>query len=526
MMEKTEITLPFQSSDPARKSFQFLEDLATAYWYSEVLFTALDLALFDWIERGFNSLDDLAEAARCRPGELMRLLRVLARTALVHDIDGRWYNGPQARMLLVSGSDDYMGDFLLYRRYMQPRWAALTEKVSRPDRSRPTPITAEDDYRIRNEHYVRSLDRLVRRKSLEILNLLDRELWHGPVLDAGGGAGSLVRALIGTRQTDIGILFDLPEVIDAAHRIYPHAEDWERILPVAGDFRCHPFSAGSFGLIVLSNFLHAYGRDTARELLKAAASLVRPDGLILIHDYFPDRMGTRPHKGAFYDLNMMLNTYDGACHESREIVGWLAAEGITRVAVRDLDTDTAVILAGGVPVQMNGETGRFEDPDEWAYTAREAGFSNAVRIAPADIVVADWPGWKCRFGCGGYGKGLQCPPDAMPPDALRSLLAEYSRAILVQGSPPGKMFHRHLLALERAAFLKGFHKALAFGAGPCTVCDSCPEDGVCRNPERARPAMEACGIDVFATVQRAGWPLEPVQDKGDWVKYMGLLLLE
>lgn len=522
MMKKTDNRLPFQTADPARKNFQFLEDMATAYWYSEVLFAALDLALFDWIEQGAGRLDDLAEAAGCRPGELARLLRVLARAELVHEIDGRWVNAPQARMFLVSGSADYMGDFLLYRRYMQPRWAALTAKMSLPERPRSKPVTAEDDYRIRNEHYVRSTDRLVCRKSLEILPILVRKPWRGPVLDVGGGAGSLGRAILSARPAEAGILFDLPEVLDAARRIYPHAGDWERIMPVAGDFRCHPFAAGSFGLVVLSNFLHAYGPGTARMLLADAAALVRPDGMILIHDYFPDRTGKNPHKGALYDLNMMLNTYDGGCHESREIVAWLENMGVTRAAVRDLDTDTSVILAGGAP----HAAGLFEDPDEWIYAAREAGFSRAAGIAPADIVVADWPGWKCRFGCGGYGKGLQCPPYAMPPEVLRSLLTEYSRAVLVQGSPPGKHFHRQLLALERSAFLKGFHKALAFGAGPCTVCESCPEDGVCRNPKAARPAMEACGIDVYATAHGAGWTLDPVQDRGDWVKYIGLLLLE
>ncbi len=37
--------LPFQSADPTRTSFQFLENLATAYWYSESLFAAIELRL-------------------------------------------------------------------------------------------------------------------------------------------------------------------------------------------------------------------------------------------------------------------------------------------------------------------------------------------------------------------------------------------------------------------------------------------------------------------------------------------------
>ena len=70
---------------------------------------------------------------------------------------------------------------------------------------------------------------------------------------------------------------------------------------------------------------------------------------------------------------------------------------------------------------------------------------------------------KCRFGCREYGKSLQCPPYAMTPEEFRSLLADYSQAIMVQDMPPGRDFHRWLLELEQEASRAEFHKALAFG---------------------------------------------------------------
>ena len=80
MMKQTGITLPFQAADPARKNFQFLEDMAAAYWYSEVLFTALDLALFDWIERGAGRIEDLAAACRRVNDFLVERFRSLLET--------------------------------------------------------------------------------------------------------------------------------------------------------------------------------------------------------------------------------------------------------------------------------------------------------------------------------------------------------------------------------------------------------------------------------------------------------------
>ncbi len=74
---------------------------------------------------------------------------------------------------------------------------------------------------------------------------------------------------------------------------------------------------------VLSNFLHAYGPDEAEQLLQRAVSMLKPGGMVVIHDYFPDRTGRSPQKGALYDLAMMLNTFNGACHTTATIGAWL-----------------------------------------------------------------------------------------------------------------------------------------------------------------------------------------------------------
>ncbi len=44
--------------------------------------------------------------------------------------------------------------------------------------------------------------------------------------------------------------------------------------------------------------------------------------------------------------------------------------------------------------------------------------------------------------------------------------------------------------------------------------------------DRARPAMEACGIDVFATVRKHGFTIDVVRTRGDPEHYFGLVLVE
>jgi len=272
----------------------------------------------------------------------------------------------------------------------------------------------------------------------------------------------------------------------------------------------------------MSNFLHAYGEKEARKLLEKALCLLKPGGKVLIHDYFPDRLGRNPQKGAVYDLAMMLNTYDGECHEASRVVSWLDAAGIRQSVVLDLETDSSLILAG----EKLSRDHLVPLPLQWADIAISEGFRRAVPIPTEKIVTAPWVRQKCRYGCEGFGKNLQCPPNGMDDLETGRMVRSYRWAILLEGAPPGREFHQRLLSLERRAFLSGFHKAFVFGAGPCTVCSKCPGEGACNRSDLARPSMEASGIDVFQTAKEAGLYLAPVEERGQYVKYIGLLLLE
>ena len=153
------------------------------------------------------------------------------------------------------------------------------------------------------------------------------------------------------------------------------------------------------------------------------------------------------------------------------------------------------------------------------------GALHAKVIPTQEVFTASWVRWKCRFGCDGYGSNRLCPPHSPSPDETRRMLDEYQRAILIHCAAYPDV--RPLIArLEREAFLGGFYKAFGFACGPCELCPACAFEKGCRHPEQARPAMEACGIDVFLTARRAGFPIEVVTSRSCRQNYYGLLLVE
>jgi len=318
-----------------------LENMATAYWQSEVLFTALELELFARIEED-AALDVISAAANCRASELERLLLALKALGLVKNRDGEWYNSKSAHRYLVPGRESYLGDFLLYRRYLQAPWGKLSARVSR--QPLPPALSVADDYEKRTFYYVRGMDALVRLKARGIAEILAGLGWQGPILDIGGGSGALSRALLNGVEGGRAVLYELPEVLRAAADLYPRSEDWRGMETMSGDFRQQEFNE-SFGLVLLSNFLHIYGRREAGALMEKAAGLTAPGGLLLIHDYFPDAGGRDSAvKGRLYDINMMVNTCNGRCHLNSELAA-LLPDDFAPAITRDLTGDSSIFIS-------------------------------------------------------------------------------------------------------------------------------------------------------------------------------------
>ncbi len=169
---------------------------------------------------------------------------------------------------------------------------------------------------------------------------------------------------------------------------------------------------------------------------------------------------------------------------------------------------------------------------------KRKGASEVRAVPSGDIVVDERVRLKCQIPlCDSFGRNLMCPPFLPGIAQFREALARYETAILVQvranledtkGDPylPARMLHQLINAGEKYAFESGSRFALGLIGGCCRLCESCvaADSGrACRHPFKARPSMEAMGIDVQATAEKAGLPFVfPVRE---YVIWTGLILL-
>jgi predicted metal-binding protein len=172
--------------------------------------------------------------------------------------------------------------------------------------------------------------------------------------------------------------------------------------------------------------------------------------------------------------------------------------------------------------------------ERYRQLALETGASEVAVIPANDVIVDERVRLKCLVPrCLRAGETPNCPPHAPELDLIRKALDKFSWAVLfkcdvgpLEEYAPGRgktkeekrrvlSFHKQssevVYALERQAYKDGFHLAIGFGGGSCKdylcqgmICQFL-DSGRCRFPHRARPAMEAMGIDVIDLVNKTGW---------------------
>ncbi|HYA02219.1 MAG TPA: DUF2284 domain-containing protein [Syntrophobacteria bacterium] len=176
-----------------------------------------------------------------------------------------------------------------------------------------------------------------------------------------------------------------------------------------------------------------------------------------------------------------------------------------------------------------------QDLERYRRKALKLGASRAKVVRACEIPVDERVTLKCQIPrCFGYGVGAHCPPHTLRPAELRGLLEKYAWAVFFTLDVPPEVIVRDKATIkervaayqrvfkivdevESMAFYDGHYLAFGFAAGSCrhTFCgqeEACRamQGDRCRVALRARPSMEAVGIDVYRMVASAGWDIYPI----------------
>ena len=318
------------SDQGVKKSQIEILSLAEGFLQSSILFALLKLKIFERIDAGSRTLQELAAELGARPETLARLLSAGVVLKLLESKDGVTFSvAPSCRTVLSpSAGDHYLGDWISSLDYFCAPLLKLDEAVLR---SVPTidPSTHLGGDKESTRSFALSMHNYASLRGKELADFLSTEGCTS-LLDLGCGPGTYAFHL-GMRNPDLALyLADHPVVLETAREVHSR-------YPLKNTVHYVPMDAlkddipGSYDMVLVSNMLHGLGETASRTLIKRLYNSVSRGGSLVIQAQYlrDDRLGGR--WPVFLDLIQLCVTENGRNHSPGETRRWLEEAGFRTI---------------------------------------------------------------------------------------------------------------------------------------------------------------------------------------------------
>ncbi len=313
-------------SDSSKFSFENINHLARGFMESRVFLTAFELGIFTILGNKKKSSGEIAEELNADSRAADRLLNALCVTGAVEKENNKFKNSETAEKYLIKGKPDYQAG-IMHTVHLWDSWSRLTNSVLKGGYFKDKAFEERDD-----NWYEPFIAAMHNRAVKEAPGLVDQIDTSGVknVLDVGGGSGAYSIAFVRKNDQITSTVFDLPNVVPLTQKYLRDAGVEGKVNTVPGDYYTDELPSG-YDLVFLSAIIHSNSPETNISLFKKAAGSLNLGGRIVVSDFIMNDDRIRPAFGAFFSLNMLVNTASGDTYTESEIKEWMSQAGLTFV---------------------------------------------------------------------------------------------------------------------------------------------------------------------------------------------------
>ena len=298
------------------------------FWESQVLFTAINIGIFDLLERQPLTGGEVSEKVGASSRGIELLLRALASLEFIEkEKNNKYKNALISSAYLIKEKPKYKGYVLLHFKNMWDTWGNLEKAVLT---GKPV---VEIRQKLKNEDCSELFTLAMQSNAVEMADTISNALEMGKyssMLDLGGGPATYSIAFARKNEKLKVTLLDIPQVIKIAKRIVDKNKLTERFTFIEGDFFEVECGKG-YDFIYISNIIHQYSPDENLTFLKNVSRILIKGGDLVINDFFLDDTGISPPFSAVFGLNMLVHTDGGRSYTFLEVENWLNKIGFNRV---------------------------------------------------------------------------------------------------------------------------------------------------------------------------------------------------
>jgi hypothetical protein len=266
--------------------FTYVMQLALGYWNSHPLFTLVKLNVFEYLDNGPQSFEDLKSKVEIPAFSLDMLLKAGIALRLITKEMDLYANSPIARNLLVSTNTGSVINWIKLMNRWSKAWTHLEETMV-SDRQ------AEINYKSLGADIEYQTDFILANHEIAQVSINDFKqnvLVAGSknALDIGGGAGTYSIAMCQVNPEINVRLLELKSVLPISATVINKAGLHKRIILEELDYTTDSFGIEVADTILLSNMLLQEPFSIAQSIICKAYDALKCGGEIIIQGYFLD----------------------------------------------------------------------------------------------------------------------------------------------------------------------------------------------------------------------------------------------
>lgn len=286
-------------------------DLINGYWVSQMVHVAAELDLAGALREGPVAVAELAAAKGVVAERLHRVMRALASVGVFReDGEGRFENTPLSSTLLEGGPS-----MRAFARMMPSscNWEAWDDLlvgmkdsvVPFEERNGSTHFEYLQNHPDEEAVFAQAMASVSGAENPAVAEALDAA-GIGTLVDVGGSGGHLLAAVLQQNPGLRGILFDQPQVAEAAWSapFWRDAQLQERVSFEGGDFFESVPVADAY---LMKYILHDWNDDQCVQILTRCREAMPASGQVLVVDNVIEP-GNEPSWGKLLDINMLVLT--------------------------------------------------------------------------------------------------------------------------------------------------------------------------------------------------------------------------
>ncbi|HZE98454.1 MAG TPA: class I SAM-dependent methyltransferase [Planctomycetota bacterium] len=316
---------------------------------SKAMFAALELGVFERLEQGAATADQLAKELSLNADAAERLLDACVGSGLLAKQGGTYANNATASTYLVRTSANALVGYIDYSNRVGYRmWGDLETAIRKGTHLWETTYGLKGDI---FAHFFKSdeakrtflmgMHGMGMLSSPRVVEMFDLSRFTH-LVDLGGATGHLTIEAVRRHPKLRGTIFDLPPVVAVAREFIDRSPDKARLDTVAGDFFKDPLPEAD--LFALGRILHDWSADKIRVLLSKIEARLPSGGGLLIAERLLNDDKSGPLKGQLQSLNMLVCT-EGKERNAAEYRAILLEAGFADVQARETGSVVDAVLA-------------------------------------------------------------------------------------------------------------------------------------------------------------------------------------